>query len=150
MPCGIPLQIHEGEEVPGPECQDDEVLGTTVAVFPVVTCNVQFVRSDVAAGVVRNLLENFEVYGAIKLRHPIRHSPYADLQEGFYGIAGTTEYDQLQGSTGIVGIRKGLRGVMVSMSFDGAIVNLWPGCGEFASGLVDDRFREELLFGPGS
>jgi len=148
MPCGIPLEIHEGEEVPGPECQGDEVLGTTVAVFPVVTCNVQFVRSDVAAGVVRNWLKNFEVYGAIKLRHPIRHSPYAVLQGGFYGIAGTAEYDT-QGFTGIAGTRgKGLRGVMVSMSFDGGVVNLWPGCGEFASGLTDDRFREALLLGP--
>lgn len=147
MPCGIPVQVYD-EEVPGPECQGNEAPGTTVAVFPVVTCNVRFVRSDVAAGVVRNLLENFEVYGAIKLRHPIRHSPYADLQGGFYGVAGTADSDQ-QGLTGIaetVGKRR--RGMMVSMSFDGGVVNLWPGCGEFASGLTDDRFSEALLLGP--
>jgi len=149
MPCGIPLEIHEGEAVPGPECQGDERLGTTVAVFPVVTCNVQFVRSDVAAGVVRKWLKNFEVYGAIKLRNPIWRSQYPFLQGEFYGIAGTAEYDR-QGFPDVVVGGRGIaiRGVMVSMSFDGGVVNLWPGCGEFASGLTDDRFSEALLLGP--
>jgi hypothetical protein len=115
-------------------------------VFPVVTCDVQFLRSGEAAEVLRDYLATFEIYGAIKLRHPIRHSPHADLQEGFYGLVGTASEKGSSGPYGTAGPRR--IGLMLSLSFEGTVVNLWPGCGEFAPGLMDDRFREVLLFGP--
>lgn len=82
---------------------------------------------------VRRSLAKFELYGGIKLRPPNARQRHYALQEGFYGV---------------VGKAGDASGLMLSVLSSGAIANLWPGCGEFAAGLMDERFSEVVLFGP--
>lgn len=133
LACGVPVTVSD-HQVPGPICQGSETHGTPVAVFPFVRCDVTFVRAAAAPALVTKSLEGFELYGGVRLRKPIRHSDYSELQDGSYGVVGK------------VGL--GRMGAMVSVDTSGSVVNLWPGCGEFASGLIDDRFAEAVLFGP--
>ena len=131
--CGVPTQLPDGE-VPGPECDVSETPGTFVEVFPMVSCDARLVRSDEAPALVRQSLSKFELYGGIALRLPNERQRHYALQEGSFGAIGK--------------IGGGSSAVMVSVSDNGDVVNLWPGCGEFAAGLMDERFSEAVLFGP--
>jgi hypothetical protein len=114
-----------------PTCDGGESKGSKVQVFPLALCDGEYVRPSDVPGLFEKYLKKANLYAVITLKRPD-----VVTMSGF--------------STGVYGIifETASSAAMLSVNDAGKIVNLWRGCGEFAAGLYDDRFKASVVLPP--